>query len=114
MYCRTIATAVTEYLTNLTQHSLWGARPAAPVVDFPDANTLTKGPGSLLEQQDELSIVMHNLTAGSLQLSDYLLEMFERASAYFSQIGRLQLPDYKNQQLQQLLDMARAVRRRCS
>lgn len=71
---------------------------------------LTKGPGSLSDQRDELSIVIHNLKSGSLQLSDYVLEMFERASAYFAQTGSLQLPDVRNRQIEELLQMARAVR----
>jgi hypothetical protein len=53
--------------------------------------------------------VIDNIKQGTLKLPDYLLEMFERASLYFQQIGAKQFPEYKVRQIMELHEMAQQV-----
>lgn len=62
------------------------------------------------ERKDELQLVLDGLRRGRLKLSDYLLEMFERAGMYFHQIGGQHYPAARVQQIQSLHDLAQKVR----
>lgn len=61
------------------------------------------------ERKDELQLVLDGLRRGSLNLSDYLLEMFERAGMYFHQIGGQHYPQARVQQIHSLHDLAQKV-----
>lgn len=78
-------------------------------LETPVTSSIVRGPGRLGEKKDELQLVIDNIKAGQLKLADYLLEMFERASMYFQQIGARQLPEYKAKQIMELHDMALQV-----
>lgn len=62
------------------------------------------------DKQDELQLVLDHLRSGNLSLRDYLLEMYERASMYFHQIGLAQCPPQRVQQIQMLHQQAQQVR----
>lgn len=61
------------------------------------------------DKQDELQLVLDHLQKGNLNLTDYLMEMFERASMYFQQIGLAQCPPQRVEQIQQLHQQAQQV-----
>jgi hypothetical protein len=106
--CRTIATAVSEYIASWTGTG----RVRGQVSDYDSSAdvSLTMGPGTLANRKDELQLVIDSLRAGALKLPDYIQEMFERASLYFTQIGAHKFPAYKVRQLQELHDLATEVR----
>jgi hypothetical protein len=61
-------------------------------------------------RQDELQLVLDRLQQGKLNLSDYLLEMYERASMYFHQIGLQHCPPQRVEQIRILHSKAQQVR----
>jgi hypothetical protein len=60
--------------------------------------------------KDELQLILDGVRKGSLELSAYLMELFERASMYFNQIGRHNYPPQRVQQIHDLQELARLVR----
>ena len=62
------------------------------------------------DKQDELQLVLDHLRNGNLNLRDYLMEMYERASMYFHQIGLAQCPPQRVQHIQSLHQQAQQVR----
>jgi hypothetical protein len=102
---RTLALAFSEYLASWTQSPALRSASTSSW-DTRATSSIARGPGRLGEKKDELQLVIDNIKHGQLKLADYLLEMFERASLYFQQIGARQLPEYKVRQIMELHEMA--------
>lgn len=103
--CRTLASAFTEYILNLVDGSGGSAARRNVVLGQ------NGWPCRLVaDKQDELQLVLDHLRSGNLNLRDYLMEMYERASMYFHQIGLAQCPPQRVQQIQMLHQQAQQAR----
>lgn len=108
-YCfrRTLAGSVSDFLASWTQTT--APRGAGGGGATPES-AIARGPGELGQAKDELQLVIDNMKAGTLRLPDYLLEMFERATLYFQQIGAAKLPQFKAAPIMELHELAQQVR----
>lgn len=103
--CRTLATAFTEYILNLVDGS-GGSATSRQVTVAQNGWPCRLVP----EKQDELQLVLDRLRSENLNLRDYILEMYERATMYFQQIGLAHCPPQRVQQIQTLHQHAQHVR----